>query len=299
MKNSPTNERVPQNIITFVQEGTTHTINFEREPGRKLGSVNVAQCHILEINNRDANNKRTVMSLSHFTVFHLINQEYTDASMKVVIDNFIANGGNLSNAQFIIYGGVEGENGDQRDFLKSAISKICPSVSVEEPESHASKRSPTPFGHNESIDYLFDCEVVTFRKAGFSDDEYLDEVSENLKDNEGKLDKKKVDTYQDFMSEQWQNVGRAIESQTGKIVNDLINGERNLNSIFRKIEANKNDPVKIEELFNEIKSQVGLMSLKVCDRNGLIPRQREGIRPIESAKLDKELPNKDRSWAKS
>ncbi|MDX2083117.1 MAG: hypothetical protein SFV53_03925 [Rickettsiales bacterium] len=275
------NHEAESNIITFVSEGATHAVNFNEEPHRKLAALNVSQCHILEITNRDQQRKRTVMSLSHFMIPHLIYERNIDASIGTVISNFILQGGDINNAEFRIYGGVQRENNVWRENLKNSINKILrnqydiESVVIEEPRGHeVNKRTPSLFNDTgESIDYLFASDSVTFRKVTLSsideNDESLDEVSKNLKDDKGKFDKGKVKKHQDFLDNEFKKVSFSLKKQIRKVEDDLHKGLQTLESIYERLKV-ENDQNKITELYKIVESQILTMSLKVCDKTGLL-----------------------------
>lgn len=260
---------------TFVQEGMTHAIDFRKEPNREIAALNVAQCHLLEITNRDENEKRTVMSLSHLMVPHLLYQRNLDQSVRVAIDNFVNCGGEINTAKFRIFGGVAGENVALRDNLKKSIRNIVPSAEIDEPKGHESKRNPqrTLFGPaGESIDYLLGREGTTYRKLTLeaikSEDETKDEVSKNLKDASGKFDPNKIQVHQSFIDNQWSRVRREITEQTELIFSNLERGVAVMEQIYKKMDEAETNPSLIPIIAKLAQAQVELMSLKVCDRNG-------------------------------
>ena len=274
-------------FVTFVSEGMTHSINFVSEPNRKLAAINVSQCHLLEISNRDADKKRTVMSLTHFMVPHLSHERSLNRSVQVVLENFTANGGDLSCAEFRIYGGVAGENFALRNELKDSILKNVPEAEFSEPKGHEARRDPEGRG-GESIDYLFARDGITFRKMTLEslsrDDESLDEVSKNLQDQRGKFDKTKVDAHQSFLDHEFRKVRTSINLQTRSIESDLARGDDILKKVYSKIDDAMGDAGKLAALARIIESQVEPMSIKVCGRNGLIA---EGIEVVGSSKVSK------------
>lgn len=265
--------------VTFVQEGMTHTIDFEQEPDRKLAAISVAQCHILEISNRGPDKKRTVMSLSHFMVPHLRQKRVLDKSIGIIIDNFIAHQGVLEAAEFRIYGGVAGENLELRDELKTSILERVPGAKIDEPVGHENKRNPRDRG-GESTDYLFGCDGVTYRKmtleAIFTGDQSLDAVSKNLRNENGKFDETKVTNHQNFLDGCFEQVRDRIELQTRIVENNLQRGE----DVFAKItEENIKEARaqgKVAVIVRIIESAVEPMLIKVCDKDGLI-MDRENI----------------------
>lgn len=277
--------RGPEKVLTFVAEGMTHAINFERDPHRKLAAINVSLCHVLEIVNRDEDKKRTVMSLSHFMVPHLIYERNLNKSIETVIKNFVAQGGVVETAEFRIYGGVKGQNSELRDNLKESIHRIAPEAKIEEPKGHEAKKNPSGPG-GESIDYVFGRDGLIFRKMTLeglaSDDESKDEVSLNLK-TDGRFDATKVAIHQEFLDSEFGGVRNSLESQTRKVEDDLARGKDILSSISEKIEGMRSDPKRMALMVRIIESQVEPMSLKVCDVNGLVL----GGLEVASSRLDR------------
>lgn len=275
----------PEKVLTFVAEGMTHAINFELESHRELAAINVSTCHILEIANRDADRKRTVMSLSHFMVPHLIYERNLNKSIETVIKNFVAQGGVVETAEFRIYGGVKGQNSGLRDNLKDSIHRIFPEVKIEEPKGHEAKKNPSASG-GESIDYVFGRDGLTFRKMTLeslaSDDESKDEVSPNLK-TDGRFNATKVAIHQEFLDREFGRVRNSLESQARKVEDDLAHGKDTLSFISEKIEGMRSDPKRMAVMVGIIESQVEPMSLKVCDVNGLVL----GGLEVASSRLDR------------
>ncbi len=290
-----------QTVVTFVSEGATHAVDFTREPHRKLAAIGVSQCHILEITNRDEQRKRTVMSLSHFMVIHLLSETNLNQSIQTVIRNFIQEGGNINDAEFRIYGGVEGQNSILRGALKKQlIQKGIQETKIYEPKGHeakeANKANKTHWSNNllhsepegESTDYLFDRDGVTFRKITLaslsSDDESSDEVSRNLKNEKGEFDKSKVEAFQDFLNNQFKEVRSALINQVTIVEKDLERGQAILKSVSQNIEEVGENQKKIAVLVRVIESQVLPMSLKVCGKDGLFS---EGLQLVEVRQMTK------------
>lgn len=224
--------------IVFVKEYSNYTKNFKNDP-TPIAIIDVATCYILEISNRDENNKRTACSLTHFTKEMISVLSSTDASLrkeiKKVLDVFKTQGGDIKTAKIRIFGGSHDENlrESYRRFLRHELKMTTfnPDLVIEEPKNHHMA------AHGCSIDYVFYADKIEFQKVIDLSDESKDVFSPNLKT----LDQKKE--FRTGLDKAYLPVSATLDRQTRTMNNRL-------DDILGKMEICK-DPAQKSKLVAE------------------------------------------------
>ncbi|MBT4963151.1 MAG: hypothetical protein HON32_03130 [Francisellaceae bacterium] len=131
---APDEEALTATEMVFVKEYGSFAINLSFQPHIKITSLRVSSCHLLEIYNFDENGK-TAFSLTHFTHYQLSNREIMSHNIKIVLNEFANNGGNISTAKIHILGGVQDthERNHLRRNLKDALGCYVEMQNIIEP----------------------------------------------------------------------------------------------------------------------------------------------------------------------
>lgn len=173
--------------IVFVKEYCTYAKNFKYDDS-PVAAIDISSCYLLEIANRDEQNKRTAFSLTHFTSEALLyaSGEVLQKSIKQVLAAFLQQGGDIETAKIRILGGSHDETKRNlaRKFLKHDLKMaICPTdfeLVIDEPKNHYSA------GNGLAIDYVFFPDRLEFQKIKDMDDQSKDVYSPNLDNAEKK-----------------------------------------------------------------------------------------------------------------
>jgi hypothetical protein len=193
--------------LVFVKEFCTYAKNFKDRPG-DVASIDVSTCYLLEIYNKDERGQKTAFSLTHFTNGQLakVNDGTLAKSLKVIVDNFERVGGDLSCAEFSIYGGthIAQQRNLLRRRLKNAMSSYCGACGtrIQEPKDlHMS-------GARHTIDFIFSAYDVSWVKVIDHSDPSKDLFSKNLHTEEDR------NSFEERKSHFYYPISKTLDSQT-------------------------------------------------------------------------------------
>lgn len=207
--------------VAVVPEYGTFAVDYNKNPDMLVSAMSVNKCLVLDIANKDSDNKRTSRSITHLTLSQARNKDVLSATLPSALEAFRSVGGDTETAEFRIFGGQEGFFKDElRENLKTALKENL-GEQVEE-------RIKEPKGYylkaGESMDIFFERDSVTFWKekapaTPFGKFETIN-CSNELKTRKAP-DDDKIDSFlKERVNPTFLPNQSAIEAQTAKKVSD-------------------------------------------------------------------------------